>query len=526
MLVLAAALQHLSPHEMIPGLTEHHHIIMERLAESAIALVTVNDALLGTLESLEVVILEGLYHVDRGNIRRGWVTMRRAVMAAQLMSLHRPGHYRFKSISDQSDLDPEAMWTCIVSLERVLSLLLGLPTSTSAMSPTVEEATSASAQGSNIHLLLLDVTAKILERNQIHVPQKSLEVTREIDREIVKLTGQMPSTFWQPPAFAGIETNSAKALQETQRIWGHICYYTLVSQLHLPYMLCPSNTPQSTYSKIACVNASREILIRHIAIVTFNPIFPCRRMADFMALVAGMTLTLAHIVSHCQKEMDNLLVHQRPGDRATVERTLECMKSMSELREDVLAAKCAVLLRGLLAVEADAAQGQSYRAHKFQPMGGDHEDDRNVLIITVPYLGAIRIAREGITSVTPLQIAQSCGLQEDVTLGGIGSLHVSSPKVADYSYRNSTSSVAATQASVTQAVDVSSSQQHATYIPPAASGAFTVPQDQFYPDAAASIDDWAFQGFDTAFFDVLMHGAGDEHTNGIGVEDWDSSTFR
>lgn len=139
MLLFAAALQYLSSDEVIPGLTKHHHLIMEQIADSAITLVTTNDTLLGTLEGLENITLEGRYHVEGGNIRRAWITMRRAVMAAQLLGLHRPGHYRFKVINNKIDLNPEVMWASIVSMERGLSLLLGLPTSTGDKSCNIQE---------------------------------------------------------------------------------------------------------------------------------------------------------------------------------------------------------------------------------------------------------------------------------------------------------------------------------------------------------------------------------------------------
>lgn len=42
-------------------------------------------------------------------------------------------------------------------------------------------------------------------------------------------------------------------------------------------------------------------------------------MGDFIALISGMTLMLAHTLSHCNKGTENLLVHHRVGDRATVE---------------------------------------------------------------------------------------------------------------------------------------------------------------------------------------------------------------
>ena len=46
-------------------------------------------------------------------------------MTAQLLGLHRPGHYRFKIVNQQNDLDPAVMWACVVSTEQFLCLLLG-----------------------------------------------------------------------------------------------------------------------------------------------------------------------------------------------------------------------------------------------------------------------------------------------------------------------------------------------------------------------------------------------------------------
>ncbi|KAJ9656117.1 hypothetical protein H2198_005173 [Neophaeococcomyces mojaviensis] len=524
MFLFVAALQHLSSNEVIPGLTERHHVITERLAESAIKMVTTNDVFLGTLDGLENIILEALYHTDGGNIRRAWITMRRAVTAAQLLGLHRPGHYRFKVVNSQNDLDPELMWTCIVYMESVLSLLLGLPTSTGGTNSTVQEPTSAAAQSCNLPTLIMSVTAKIIERNQIYVSQQALDITQDIDRELIKMAQNLPSTFWRPLALAGLEIDSVDAFWETRRAWDHMFYYTMVNQLHLPYMLSPSHALQRVSSRIACVNASREILTREIAIRTFNPNNACCRIGDFMALIAGMTLILAHVVSHCHKEMENPLVHQRLGDRAIVERALECMNSMSELHKDALASKCAALLKDLLAIEADAAQGHSYHTQNPQWTNGDHEDDRKVLFIKVPYIGVVRIARDGITSVAPMEIEQDRGPHEGVTIGGIGSIHVKSPRLSDHRPGGGTSGVAVPQAATTQSVEAPSIQQHVTQVVQVPSGDLFMRQDQMFPDAAASMDDWVFQGFDTAFFDVLMREVGDQPLNGTSAEGWDFGT--
>lgn len=509
MLLFAVGLQHLSPTKAIPGLTKPHRVIMEQLADSAIKLVNTNDVLLGTLEALDNLILEGIYHIDGGNIRRSWITMRRAVMTAQLLGLHRPGHYRFKVVNQQNDLDPAVMWACVVSTEQFLCLLLGLPTSTSGASFTIPRATSACVESGNLPVLIPNVVRKIIERNQMHTPQEALDMTQEIDQELLGVTQQWPPAFWRPLQFAGLEVDSADAFWETRRAWDHIFYYSLVNQLHLPYMINPRHISQREYSRIACASASREILIRQIAIRTFNPITAGCRMGDFVALIAGMTLMLAHILSHSNNGTENLLVHQRVGDRATVERALECMESMSEPHEDFLTAKCAALLKNLLDIEAGPAERHS---------DGGQEHEQNMLVVKVPYVGTIKIARDGL-SIMPFDTEQEQVPHEGVTIGGFGSIHVRTPPDSDHRTDVVTPDAAASRATA-QVARPSSARKHGRQVSQATSGdVFTLPEATF-PDASAGMEEWLFQGLDTAFFDVLMSGAGEQPLNGTDTVGW------
>lgn len=72
------------------------------------------------LESLELMILKGFYHVNCGDARRISITSRRAIItwSAQLPGLHRLGHYRFKTLGHHAQIEPETMWTIVVRMER------------------------------------------------------------------------------------------------------------------------------------------------------------------------------------------------------------------------------------------------------------------------------------------------------------------------------------------------------------------------------------------------------------------------
>lgn len=520
MLLFAGAIQCISPKEVIPGLCQHQHVTMKALAESAIKLVNLDDALLGSLEGMENLIFEMFYHVDCGNIRRAWITTRRAVTAAQMLGLHRAGQHRFLLISADSDLDREVMWSAIVSMERLLSLLLGLPTSTGYSTLPFHTITSESGLGRNLSSLVGGLAGKILERNATESADQAISMTGQIDREIILAAEKMPATFWRPLAFGGFGTDSPEALGESRRAFGHMCYYSLVVQLHLPHMISPHDATQRVYSKIACVNASREILNREIELRTFNPISACCRMSDFMALIAGMALMLGHATSHGGNERDHLLAHQRLGDRAIVIRALDCIDPMSELHGDVLAVRCAALLRDLLAIEEDAARQYGLLA----PQPNSSKSQHHILIMRVPYLGSIRISREGVSAMPAAYLDQSQHMTEGVTIGGIGSMMLRRRASAKTEEESQTRNVTATTLVTPSSANFDPEQiesEHAQNVGPEPVTMQNPPMvrnDMSPPFPAVSFDDWVFQGVDTAFMETLLRGSAVPPPGEIGAE--------
>jgi len=498
MLLFAIALQYLSPTETIPGLDKHHHRIMDDLARAAIRTVVTNDSLLGSLEGLEIIILEAFYHTDSGDIRQAWITMRRAVMAAQLLGLHRCGHNRYKVIDPRNDIDPETIWSSIVYMERVVSLLSGLPTSTGGIVLARQDTQPDASNGCGLLTHLGNIAGKILERNQIEVPQQALDLTKRIDEELLNISETLPPTFWRPTEFSGLTRDSLNAFDEIRRVFDHSSYYTLIIQLHMPHMLCPSHSTQRMYSKMACVNASREILTRQIALRTFNPVTACCRMNDFMALIAGMTLMLAHATSHCDTAAGNILAHQRLGDRAMVQRALECIAFISELQEDQLAFRCASLLKDLLIIEEGAAQKQNQGDNQSREGPDNAEDSRDMLITRAPFFGGMKISRGGIAVVAPHRSEHDQG-PADISIGGIGSIRVNNSRSSHATPAEHTPGIARRQTGV---VSESSHLESATQQD------FIMQQDQIFSDIATGFDDWSVLGMNTAFFESLMQGSG------------------
>ncbi|KAA8564820.1 hypothetical protein EYC84_010591 [Monilinia fructicola] len=62
---------------------------VDKIISTVSGLVTSDDELVASIQGLECLILQGLFHMNAGNLRRAWLTFRRAMNIGQLMGLHK-----------------------------------------------------------------------------------------------------------------------------------------------------------------------------------------------------------------------------------------------------------------------------------------------------------------------------------------------------------------------------------------------------------------------------------------------------
>ena len=139
MMMLATTIQSLYPHidVAIPDLSESPYDIARRLRDVANSLVIANDEFVGTIEDLEVIMYEGMYQANFGNLRRSWLVFRKAMTVAQLMGIHKAHfHKPLKVIDPTRRVYPEYLWYRIVFADRTTCMMLGLPQGSSDTSMT------------------------------------------------------------------------------------------------------------------------------------------------------------------------------------------------------------------------------------------------------------------------------------------------------------------------------------------------------------------------------------------------------
>ncbi|KGO63027.1 Polyketide synthase, KR [Penicillium expansum] len=369
---------------------------MERLANLAIDLVITRDKFHGSIEGLECIMIESMYQANIGSLRRSWVSNRRAMGIAQLMCLHRSDHRtQFEVLDPNTRCHPQLMWFRIVFLDRQLSLLLGLSQGSldrSMASDVLLQTDTPMGRLERIHCV---ISSKILERNALssHSTPHDYSMMKPLDLELQKAAMGLPSKWWLVPTLNAGLTDSQALFWDTRRLFAQVLHYNLVNHLHLPYMLRSSSAGRKyEFSRITCVNASREVLSRFITLRRFNKIAYSCRTIDFLALMAAMTLLLAHLDSH--SEAENLLAHQYLSDRAMIEQAQENMQEVNSLNSDAMSAQSAELLRRLLAIGSGPLDGSgriSVQGLTTETVPTDQSDD-DVVTVNIPYFGIVKIA--------------------------------------------------------------------------------------------------------------------------------------
>ncbi|KAL7896310.1 hypothetical protein HDV64DRAFT_255797 [Trichoderma sp. TUCIM 5745] len=397
---------------------------MNRVVETASRLVVSNDDLAGSLEGIECIMMESMFRNNSGNLRGAWVSNRRAMTMAQVMSLHR---YRANGNKDwgarpppktidaetRNRIEPHLMWFRLVATDRYLSLILGLPQESQQDPIAVCMESKESRDYALVDRLeRLEVVAAglILQRNSTNM--HNLEATLRVDKLLQEAAASTPAQWWLPPEPLSITGDTMEAFKETLRLMYQLTHFHLLAQLHLPYILLTSNDRKYDYSKTTAINASREIISRFV--LYFDTSSNCSsycRGIYFLAFIASMTLCLAHIKGHCQRHtsvMNNetsvfqFLVHQRPQDIGFIERIMESMEHKTARDNNPFSQTITNSLRQLVAIEASVANQSSCIASLSCQIGCDGLESsgismhmkNDVLHIYVPYYGTIKVERE------------------------------------------------------------------------------------------------------------------------------------
>ncbi len=457
-------------------------------------LVASNDDIVATAEGLQCLILQGIWHSNAGNLRKAWLSYRRALSFAQLIGIDRGNSQalRFVDAEVPQRISAEHLWYRIVACDRSLSLLLGLPVGSADNTFASDENMVHNTQMERLEKWHTVAAAKIVERNNNKTSQAyAMTQTIDCDLEVAALT--LGKEWWQEPAIS-TEGTTLETIADFLHITLQIHHYDLLLLLHLPFMLRDPTDTRYDYSKVTCARASREVLTRYI---TFRNLvsgaYSCRHV-DYSGLIAAMTLLLTYLRQSPAQPIPSCA--QRSEDRKLVEVVRERMQHIAVLNHDKLSQESADIIGQMLPI-LDSVDGSMN--------GGDVSECGATAIqcfhLNIPYLGTVNIFPR-MNEKTPA---------EDT--GAPGAL----PTAPLNMYNMNAMPTPASQPSVDGTTSLPDSMDLASFdhsmvhnIMNGMSMEFE-PQTQTdvfeFPGLTAEAEDWTFQGVDTTYWSLLNNSA-------------------
>lgn len=468
---------------------------MSRIVSTVINLVTSNDDLIGTTEGLECLILQGLWQANAGNLRRAWLSYRRALSLGQLLGVDRGCSQALKSADPSLDpskqAPPENLWYRIVFCDRYFSLVLGLPIGASDNSFASEEAMARDTPMEKLEKIHTVIAARIADRNSSKASQP-YSITQAIDYDLETAARDMDPEWWAEPPPLDPFCSSGQVMITKIQLNLQIHHFSLLVLLHLPYMLRDPADSRYEHSRTTCVRSSREVLRRFVLFRSLiNSVFSCRHV-DYAGLIAAMTLQLSYLgcARSPQLPVDAARAAQAQEDRRLVEVVRERMEHVAILNHDNLSRESADIVGKLMVVlDAVGSDGAALSESRSAML--------NHLQLAIPYLGTISIHPNG-ASMPAVDTAASRGEPLPVTAVAQPPPNTGTPQ----------SPLGAGDHVPEQPMDFGDIAQLSEETEGVIAGMYMElePQDPdtaLFPCLMAENDEWAFQGVDTTYWSLL-----------------------
>ncbi|OJK00171.1 hypothetical protein ASPACDRAFT_42751 [Aspergillus aculeatus ATCC 16872] len=484
-------------------------------------LVTSRDDLTFSPDGVECLVLLALFQLNAGNLRRSWLTVRRAVNASQLLDL-RDGiltHFSThdKTIPPGMGVSPRWLWYRVVFFDRYLSLMLGRPPG--VQDNTFADFTSSNSQDTKMERLEKTqtvLTGRILERNAMNKKDnlEAFSLTQLIDGKLDTAAEEMGLEWWKLPSI------KKQDLTSSSHVLLQIHHHTLKLYLHLPYLLRRESSFSSgrqggryDHSRASCATSARSILRLFVPYRTLHPSAAACRHVDHSALIAAMTLLLGYVADqppHLEAGHPNPDA-QRREDLQLAQSARDRLHLVAETCKDEISRDFAALIARLIPLIRSRDSGFSRRGL----VGEDPE--RPWITFYVPYLGTIYVRPWALNSInfsidrvmtTLSEVAPGIDSQEssyDINWPGVSSSGSARP-VADPELvpKPGLSSTRQTENTLSQDAPEDILQADDD------SSATSEPSASLFFDADLSSEMWPLQGIETNFWELLQQGISDD----------------
>ena len=332
--------------------------------DCAEAFLSPDDGLVGSIEGVDCLLTQVRFYLNAGLPRKAWVIFRRAATFAQLLGTH---HQRFPD--EEPDMYKIGLWLQLFSMDKSLSLLLGLPYMISDFPYKVGSDTRTSHRLPPKLLFMLelgDIAKRVIDRNGQGQRNLSVSETFKLDHDLEQCKLLMPSSWWNtlPDSSMAIDTVYETSILQ---FWFH----NLRDYIHLPFILKRSTNPKCQHTAFAAIQSSREMIRIYNTLRDANrPIIRLCNAMDFQVLTAALIITLSLLETSSMSD-----AAQDEQDWQTIYGLTYTMSRAAQAMPDSVAAQAVQLLEDLCKLRYDFA-GSNETFH-----------------VVLPYFGEIRIRR-------------------------------------------------------------------------------------------------------------------------------------
>lgn len=507
LLQLMICIQHLQPNcnpfplENRESLKKYAVNVISTVSE----IVQSRDDVFVSLQGLECLLLLAIFQLNAGNLRRSWLTVRRALNISQILSLEKGAIVHFqrfdKKILPKVNTSPRWLWHRVLFFDRYLSLLLGLPSGTKN-----DPLTNLSGSENYTPMDCLErdytvITGLIIERNSMKSSDETFATTQLIDCKLDAAAQGMGAEWWEPTR-PHMVVSTLEKISNISRTLLQIHHFTLKVFLHLPHLFqrdpgLGTHNPRFRYSRDTCATASRSILRLFIPYRNLNSSATACRHVDHSALIGAMTLLLAYLADDPpQIEENHTPTTQRQEDSQLLESVQARFEVLARENEDTICRETSSVISQLMPIvtwpEKSAIEGHGDQASQtvLQPIKLD-----------VPYIGVITI-KPWVFDATSIQFERSMppsiqgwapGQQSGFAGGNIANDEIEPQAADNFSTR---------QMSPFQNVQTTSACTPALLNEDPVIGA----ESSMFPSVITDEMDWSLQGIDTNFWNLVQEG--------------------
>jgi len=150
----------------------------------------------------------------------------------------------------------------IVSEERYLSLILGLPSSISSMLAPCGELASFFTADDMYSKQLCDISGLVFTRSQGD-PARAFNVTHDINEILRILVRSRPHPWWEISDSGSAEEDcSEEVTVKYERLMCQIWHQALVVLKYLPFLFRAAEDRRFAYSRVSCLAGCRALIER------------------------------------------------------------------------------------------------------------------------------------------------------------------------------------------------------------------------------------------------------------------------